>query len=99
MCRYATLLSSHEQQAALLEQQGTEKMEADLTALHEKMESAAQREALEQQVLALSEREALLSAQRQADQQVSHRISPAQSTNPLTDAPIHTFRGARRSPS
>ena len=45
-------------------------MEADLTALREKMEAAAQREALEQQVLALSEREALLSAQRQADQQV-----------------------------
>ena len=44
-------------------------MEADLTALREKME-AAQREALEQQVLALGEREALLSAQRQADQQV-----------------------------
>ena len=45
-------------------------MEADLTALREKMEAAAQREALEQQVLALSEREALLAAQRQADQQV-----------------------------
>ena len=68
--RYATLLSSHEQQAGQLEQHGTEKMEADLTALREKMEAAAQREALEQQVLALSEREALLSAQRQADQQV-----------------------------